>query len=845
MGDNSTRIRVIGEDQFSGVLKDAQKAVQGLTGGVSLASSFIAGMGMGAGKLALEAIASGFRELTEAIVGAPEAMVNANRDWETASTQFYVLLGRNWDNVKARLSELEDFAIATPFELDEVVEADRLMQVFGLHASNAADRWGMAGSDIRTVIGDTAAGAKTSYNELAEWVGRFAAGDTGRAIRRFEQLGVTTRAELKAMGLEFDKAQKLVSPVDEAMTTLLATMQRKYGGLMEIQSKSLAGMESNLKDWGGRQLRIWGEPVFDLYKDGVTGLWQFLQSEGVGQLMAAGQSLWAAGVGWVRDLVGDLGAHFGGLARDLFYWGANIIDQFAAGIAGSDAVATALQSVGMEIEKWLVPGSPPKLLPELTTWGTGAAEAWLEGWSGATPRIGPELAAIGDALAPYLREIDLGGTVAPGAIREQLGVPGADLEKYVRAYERMHLATRGVSEAQQELADAEATGDQGAIDAAKKKLGLAQTEETQANAAMRAEQRRISDKLTAEHKLLEAMRAQTKAIADRSTAEEEAARKKAEREAEAERKAREQAFLNYRLAVAGTASGQIPIWEEELAKAAKDSSEWWEIQTRLVNLRRKAAEEQGESIGAAFTDSYTAAVKDGSEETSVAKIDWAGIGQSIGGAILDGLASSAKKIPGKMLEWSRQLHLWAVSTETQTWAAAAGLNLGRSIADGIKFFFGLDTSRVKIGEGILEGIAQAVYNIGASIVELGVAFGQGIVEGIAKGLLNEETFNLWKDTGVFDWKGTLEKYGGLNYNGFASGTSYAPGGWALVGERGPELVNLPRGSQVTPANETRQALSGTTVHVHPGAIVLNIANGNAREVQRGVVGALRQIGMPA
>jgi len=36
--------------------------------------------------------------------------------------------------------------------------------------------------------------------------------------------------------------------------------------------------------------------------------------------------------------------------------------------------------------------------------------------------------------------------------------------------------------------------------------------------------------------------------------------------------------------------------------------------------------------------------------------------------------------------------------------------------------------------------------------------------------------------------------------GFAGGTNYAPGGLALVGERGPELVNLPRGSQVIPNN---------------------------------------------
>jgi hypothetical protein len=40
------------------------------------------------------------------------------------------------------------------------------------------------------------------------------------------------------------------------------------------------------------------------------------------------------------------------------------------------------------------------------------------------------------------------------------------------------------------------------------------------------------------------------------------------------------------------------------------------------------------------------------------------------------------------------------------------------------------------------------------------------------------------------------------------GTNFAPGGLALVGERGPELVNLPRGSQVLPNDVTRQVTSG-------------------------------------
>jgi len=37
---------------------------------------------------------------------------------------------------------------------------------------------------------------------------------------------------------------------------------------------------------------------------------------------------------------------------------------------------------------------------------------------------------------------------------------------------------------------------------------------------------------------------------------------------------------------------------------------------------------------------------------------------------------------------------------------------------------------------------------------------------------------------------------------FAGGTNFAPGGLAVVGERGPEVVNLPRGSQVYPTGSS-------------------------------------------
>lgn len=51
--------------------------------------------------------------------------------------------------------------------------------------------------------------------------------------------------------------------------------------------------------------------------------------------------------------------------------------------------------------------------------------------------------------------------------------------------------------------------------------------------------------------------------------------------------------------------------------------------------------------------------------------------------------------------------------------------------------------------------------------------------------------------------------GKIKIPAFARGTEFAPGGLSLVGERGPELVSLPRGSAVTPNPMLGRALSGS------------------------------------
>lgn len=96
----------------------------------------------------------------------------------------------------------------------------------------------------------------------------------------------------------------------------------------------------------------------------------------------------------IRVLIKDSNMTFGDFAKRAFAWGKNIIIQLAKGIAAATfAVVNALITVGKVIADWLRPGSPPKLLPDLTDWGTGAAQAWLDGWTKADFGTFDELAS--------------------------------------------------------------------------------------------------------------------------------------------------------------------------------------------------------------------------------------------------------------------------------------------------------------------------------------------------------------------------------------------------------------------------------------------------------------------
>lgn len=73
--------------------------------------------------------------------------------------------------------------------------------------------------------------------------------------------------------------------------------------------------------------------------------------------------------------------------------------------------------------------------------------------------------------------------------------------------------------------------------------------------------------------------------------------------------------------------------------------------------------------------------------------------------------------------------------------------------------------------------------------------------------------------------------------GFANGTMSAPGGMALVGERGPELVNLPRGSQVIPNHKLGRSGGSSNISVNVDARGSNDPAAVRAQVQQGILEA--------
>lgn len=161
--------------------------------------------------------------------------------------------------------------------------------------------------------------------------------------------------------------------------------------------------------------------------------------------------------------------------------------------------------------------------------------------------------------------------------------------------------------------------------------------------------------------------------------------------------------------------------------------------------------------------------------------------------LFDETRTSAELYAAELTDINELLQMGYIDQDTYNRALKQLQEEYMGAGDAAKFFEG-QMNAVK--GGIVDAIVEGKSLIGVLA---------DVAKSIAKAALQAALFGGGPMSGLF---GQTPGTGILSFiPGFAGGTNSAPGGMALVGERGPELVNLPKGSQVIPSSQTMQMMN--------------------------------------
>lgn len=176
-------------------------------------------------------------------------------------------------------------------------------------------------------------------------------------------------------------------------------------------------------------------------------------------------------------------------------------------------------------------------------------------------------------------------------------------------------------------------------------------------------------------------------------------------------------------------------------------------------------------------------------------------------AIADTASRLAKvaEIEGRIAALKQQGANQQTQTANQIGAVQAEASLGSQL--GAAGESGLSSLSNALAKGVTDGgkglgkdIRQSLQGIGREM--LGDAIKKGVEEMVIAVTGNTIATNL-----NTVWTEVLTLVSKIPF--FADGTDSAPGGFAMVGERGPEIMHVPRGSQVIPNHKIKGYADGT------------------------------------
>ena len=188
---------------------------------------------------------------------------------ESATLQYKFLYG-SASQAEERIQELTDYAARTPFQLKGIVQANRLLLVFGGKA--------LATQDMLSLIGDAAAVSGQQFERVAFWIGRMytllkGGGPIGEATRALTEMGVIG-GDLQN---ELNKMATSGAGLEATFGKLTEHMKKSQGATAEM-AETLAGLETTLSDTMDLSLAKWfealeGDKLEKWFKKNLIGIW--------------------------------------------------------------------------------------------------------------------------------------------------------------------------------------------------------------------------------------------------------------------------------------------------------------------------------------------------------------------------------------------------------------------------------------------------------------------------------------------------------------------------------------------------------------------------------------------
>jgi len=159
---------------------------------------------------------------------------------------------------------VRQFAQTTPYELGDVMSAFVRLRAYGINPMDGSLR----------SLGNAASGMSKSIMDAVEMM---ADAQTGE-FERLKEFGITASVAGNQVRLSYqrngrDMVRTARKNGTEIRAAIVGILDERFGGMMDRQSRTLAGLWSNLKDqWAAFQLSVARAGVFDMVKGKIQRL---------------------------------------------------------------------------------------------------------------------------------------------------------------------------------------------------------------------------------------------------------------------------------------------------------------------------------------------------------------------------------------------------------------------------------------------------------------------------------------------------------------------------------------------------------------------------------------------